>query len=338
MSVFKRPGSPYYYAEFQIDNTRFCRSTRKTTEREARAEERILKAKEQARLSADKPKSDTLNLDQGFGKYWLEHGSKLAWASEVERYIKLILKHVDGSILIEDLTDAEVNDFVQAWNASGGGVYALNRALAIWRAMHRRARKKWRQRAQEIDWTDFLNDEEKRVRSETLETMRLLVDNLPAKTGLAVEWSLYTGIRKFETFGLLWDNVYLDQGKATVTAKGGRQHTIWLSEQAMDVLARCERKGRYVFDRRAARYAFEKACEKIGLQDFRWHDLRHTAATWLRQAGVPVEIVQRVLGHADIATTMRYAHVVDTEVQDAMRKLPKIGSADQKIVQLRRKK
>jgi len=339
MSVFKRPGSPFYYAEFQIRGHRFCRSTCKSTEREARVEERRLKEEAKAEIAARATGDTALTLDQGFGRYWTEHGHTLAptWASEVERYIKRILEYVEPTIRIEDLTDADVNDYVQQHVKKGGGEYALNRALSIWRAMHRRARKKWRQKTQEIDWTDFFNDEEKRVRSISIEEARGLIDVMHPKTALAVEWSLYTATRKFETFGLVWDDVDLAEGKATVTAKGGKRHTIWLSPQAMDVLARCERAGRYVFDVCNARKNFEAAVKRCGLQDFRWHDLRHTAATWFRQAGVPVEIVQRILGHGDLQTTMRYAHVVDPEVRDAMMKAPTIGKvADAKIVKLNR--
>ena len=335
MSVFKRPGSPYYYAEFQIKGHRFCRSTRKRTEREAKVEERLLRKQEEAKIAAGRPTS-ALTIDQGFGRYWLEHGSKLSpvWASEVERYIAGILARIDKDMRIEDLTDAEVNDYVQAHAAEGGGNYALNRSLSIWRSMHKMARKKWKQPTQEIDWTDFLNDESRRVRHISIDEAQQLVDNAPPRTGLAIEWSLYTATRKFETFGLVWDDVHLDKGFALVTAKGGRRHTVWLSEQAMDVLARCERRGRYVFDRRNARRAFETAVKKAGLSDFRWHDLRHTAATWARQAGTPVEVVQRMLGHADIETTMRYAHVADAEVQEAMRRIPRLGANSAKIVRL----
>lgn len=338
MSVFKRPGSPFYYAEFQISGTRICRSTRKRTEREARAAERDFKAEARKKLGESR-KSTALTLDQGFGKYWTEHGSKLSplWANEIERYIDGILALVDKDILIEDLSDAEVNEYVQAYcERDGGGDYALNRSLSIWRSMHKRASKKWKQRTQEIDWADFFNDEDRRVRHITIDEARRLIDVMAPRTALAVEWSLSTATRKFETFGLVWDDVHLEAGNAIVTAKGGRRHTVWLSEQAMDVLSRCERRGRYVFDKRNARKAFEAAVKKSGLVDFRWHDLRHTAATWLRQAGTPVEVVQRILGHADIETTMRYAHVVDSEVQEAMRNLPTIGR-EAKIVSIRRR-
>lgn len=339
MSVFKRPGSPFYYAEFQIQGARFCRSTRKSTEREARIEERRLKEKAKAEIASRADSDGSLTIDQGFARYWIEHGCKLAptWASEVERYIKSILARVDPNLKIEDVTDADVNDYVQKHVTEGGGEYALNRALSIWRSMHRRARKKWRQKTQEVDWTDFFNEETKRVRAGTIDEMQQLLGVINPKTGVAVEWSLYTATRKFETFGLLWEKTSIAERKAVVTAKGGREHTVWLSDQAVDLLSRLERRGRYVFDATNARRNFDEAVAKVGLDDFCWHDLRHTSATWARQAGVPVEIVQRMLGHADLQTTMRYAHVVDVEVQEAVQKLPNLGvSGNSNVVRLRR--
>jgi integrase len=333
MSVFKRPGSPFYYCGFQIEGRKFLRSTRRTSEREARAEERRIKAAEHTKLK--ERRTDGITIDQGFAKYWREHGHKLAWASEVERYIKQILERVNGHMLVENMTDAEVNDFVQIRSAEGGGEYAINRALAIWRAMHKRARKRWKQKTQEIDWAEFFNPESKRVRFITLDEARHLIDCSPWRLAVAIEWTLYTGCRKEETYSLTRDDIFLDRGHAIVTAKGGKRQTIWLSEQAIDLLARIEPRGRYVFDRRGHRYAFEHALAKAGISDFRWHDLRHTHATWLRQSGAPVEIVQRSLGHAAIGTTMRYAHVDDGELRDALRRLPSLAGSTAKIVSIK---
>jgi integrase len=337
MSVFQRKGSPYYYAEFEIRGHRFLRSTRTAVEREARAEERRLKQKEREKLR-QAPPGDRLTLSQGFQRYWNEHGSKLSptWASEVDRYIACILERADPLLPIEALTDAEVNDFVQTRTAEEGGEYAINRALAVWRAMHHRARKKWRQNTQVIDWSDFMNPESKRVRWLTQEEAGRLLEALPLPLSLAVEWSLYTGCREAETFGLMWASVHMDRGYALVMAKGGRRHTVWLTEQVLDVLVRarivCTQWAAEVFDTRNKRRQFADGLEKAGIADFCWHDLRHTHATWMRQAGAPLEIVQRSLGHAALSTTERYAHVVDPELREALRRLPSIAPSVPKIV------
>jgi integrase len=235
-------------------------------------------------------------------------------------------------MLLEDLSDVEVNDFVQTRVLEGGGEYAINRALAVFRAMHRRAHKKWGQKTHLIDWSDHLNPESKRVKSLTLEEVQRLIELLPLRIALAVEWSVYTGTRKEETFDLDWKNVHLDRGHATVRAKGGKDHVVWLSANAMDVLARVESRDGYVFDPRNLRRAFEGALKRASIADFRWHDLRHVHATWLRQAGVPLEVVQRSLGHADISTTMIYAHVDDAELREALQRLPSIAPSPARIV------
>lgn len=54
--------------------------------------------------------------------------------------------------------------------------------------------------------------------------------------------------------------------------------------------------------------AFKGACARAGITGLRFHDLRHTFATWLSLAGVDLPTVKELLGHATILTTMRYAH------------------------------
>ncbi len=88
-----------------------------------------------------------------------------------------------------------------------------------------------------------------------------------------------------------------------------------------------------MFDKTNARRAWDAALKKAKIENFRWHDLRHTHATWLRQQGAPVEVVQRSMGHADIATTMRYAHVADTELVEALHKLPQLSTSKNHVTQ-----
>ena len=61
---------------------------------------------------------------------------------------------------------------------------------------------------------------------------------------------------------------------------------------------------------------FDTARNAIGRPDVRFHDLRHPIATWLTAAGTPLNLVQELLGHSDIATTIRYAHAAPSAVAE----------------------
>ncbi|MGM0603902.1 MAG: site-specific integrase, partial [Bacillota bacterium] len=70
---------------------------------------------------------------------------------------------------------------------------------------------------------------------------------------------------------------------------------------------------------------FRRKADKIGLEKVRFHDLRHTHATWLLQAGVNPKIVQERLGHHDVSITLKiYSHVIPSMQRDAVKKLQKL--------------
>ena len=66
---------------------------------------------------------------------------------------------------------------------------------------------------------------------------------------------------------------------------------------------------------------FTPAVKRAGIQDFRWHDLRHTFASRLVMKGVDIRTLQELLGHADIRMTLRYAYLSPVHLLDAMEKL-----------------
>ena len=69
--------------------------------------------------------------------------------------------------------------------------------------------------------------------------------------------------------------------------------------------------------------AFKEVCKRAGIEDFRWHDLRHDYASQLVQRGVDLYRVQRLLGHKDGRITQRYAHLAPRDLQSAVSVLDK---------------
>jgi integrase len=61
---------------------------------------------------------------------------------------------------------------------------------------------------------------------------------------------------------------------------------------------------------------FKPALEAAGISDFKWHDIRHTFASWLVQDGVPLDRVSKLLGHKSLTMTMRYAHLAPNQLHE----------------------
>jgi integrase len=68
---------------------------------------------------------------------------------------------------------------------------------------------------------------------------------------------------------------------------------------------------------------FKPALKAAGIDDFRWHDLRHTFASWLVQDGVPLDRVSKLLGHKSLTMTMRYAHLAPNQLHEDVALLTK---------------
>jgi integrase len=133
--------------------------------------------------------------------------------------------------------------------------------------------------------------------------------------------SINTGVRRGEAFNLTWADVDLKNKLITVegdTSKSGQTRHIPLNREALDTLTKWKEQGAgkgFVFPGRSGNrldnvkksWAGLLALAKI--ERFRWHDLRHTFASKLVMAGVPLNTVRDLMGHSDIKMTLRYAHL-----------------------------
>ena len=131
-------------------------------------------------------------------------------------------------------------------------------------------------------------------------------------------------MRRGEALGLTWDRVDRARGVVRLElTKSGQRREVPLSANADAVLARRwtqDAKG-YVFGTRnwnAFRSAWGAAVASAGIDSFRFHDLRHTFASWLIQRGRTLKEVQEALGHQTITMTMRYSHLAPDHLRAAV--------------------
>jgi integrase len=134
-----------------------------------------------------------------------------------------------------------------------------------------------------------------------------------------------TGMRRAELLWLEWSRV--DLGNRLVYLEGhhtkaGRRRSVPLNRNAYEAVIRrkrfrdehaptspwvfCRRNGNRIGD---VKNSFASACARADIDDFHLHDLRHTCAAWLVQAGVPLAQIRDLLGHSTIKVTERYAHL-----------------------------
>lgn len=145
----------------------------------------------------------------------------------------------------------------------------------------------------------------------------------------AIKLILLTGCRQGEVFGLRWSEVDLERGVLRLRDSKGGPRTVILNELARDVLATLPRiEGNpYVVPgwKKGTHYQGEqKAWERIrdaaNLSGLRLHDLRHNYASVLANEGASLQMIGALLGHKRIATTQRYAHLVDTTLRELTEK------------------
>jgi integrase len=181
----------------------------------------------------------------------------------------------------------------------------------------------------------LFKEAEGRVRSLTLLEFERLKKELPEHLADMAVFSVATGLRQANVKGLDWQYVDLGRRHAWIPGskhKNGQPHSVPLNEMAMGVLRR--QVGRHptrVFTYQGAPVAnvntkaWNAALKRAGIEDFKWHDLRHTFATWHRQAGTPTHELQRLGGWKTGAMVERYAHLAPEALQGAANRLDVIS-------------
>jgi len=143
--------------------------------------------------------------------------------------------------------------------------------------------------------------------------------------------ALHTGMRRNEQHRLRWRDVNLRAGVITIAQSkhGGARHVPInsVAEKALETLVKSRSESEYVClgsehrDGRDWERWFEECVREAGIKDFRWHDLRHTFASRLAMAGVPLRTLAELLGHKTLAMVMRYAHLAPAHLRDAVERI-----------------
>ncbi|MCB9789282.1 MAG: site-specific integrase, partial [Deltaproteobacteria bacterium] len=161
----------------------------------------------------------------------------------------------------------------------------------------------------------------------TDERARLLAacDEGPAYLRPVVMLALATGMRRGEILGLRWRDVDLASGTLTLwETKNGERRVVPATGAALDELRAwaqvqpLDRSAHVFTGTTSFHHAFERAVARAGIEDFNFHDLRHTCASHLAMSGAPLLDIAAILGHKTLSMVKRYAHLSPTHLRNVL--------------------
>lgn len=247
---------------------------------------------------------------------WLKETAHKATHDQDRAVLRWLDPYLGGKALGEITRDliAKIGE-AKVKTASPG---TANRHLALIRAILRRARDDW-------EWIDRIPKvrqyrvNSRRMRWITREEAELLLSYLPAHQAAMARFALATGLRQRNVSHLEWSQVDMRQQLAWIhpdQAKARKAIGVPLNSEAMGVLrGQLGQHARYVFTYKGKppvqvnTKAWRVAVEQAGLIPLRWHDLRHTWASWHAQAGTPLNVLQELGAWASADMVKRYAHL-----------------------------
>jgi integrase len=170
----------------------------------------------------------------------------------------------------------------------------------------------------------YLSEDEERRLMDTLEVRRY------GRLRPLVVIALNTGMRLGEIVGLRWQQIDFHRDHINVTnTKSGRDRVVPLNDKTRELLCNLRDTGplreRVFNDLPRVSKSFSYLCKRAGIEDFHFHDLRHTFATRLADSGQNAFTMAALLGHSQIQMTARYAHPLDARLRQAVESLD-VGS------------
>jgi integrase len=160
--------------------------------------------------------------------------------------------------------------------------------------------------------------------------LRAVLEACPDWLRVIVAIAVTTGMRRGEILKLRWLDVDLIHSRALLPqTKNGEGRVVYLNKMAIAAITSLPftRSAAPLFpgiDGRDVSRHFTDVCRRLGIADFHFHDLRHTAASWLRMAGSDIHTVASLLGHKDLRMAARYQHLSPDFLAEAVGRLDQV--------------
>jgi integrase len=206
----------------------------------------------------------------------------------------------------------------------------VNRLLALIKTVLKRAHEQWKW-LEKRPYVRMRVEPKQRVRWLYKEQANLVLAHLPPHLAQMVRFALATGLRTRNIVGLEWSWVDLERKYLIIPSeffKNKEDFGIPLNDEAIRIILEEQGKhSKYVFTyknnevKSCNTKAWRKALAASGIENFRFHDLRHTWATWFLIAGGTLHELMGLGGWLDIKSVMRYAHWAKEYLRKATNRL-----------------
>jgi len=335
LSVYLRGST--YWGSFTINGTKTQVSLKTTDKRTAQRTLAALKDKALAEALLgvpNEPKSTSeapkMTLAQARDRMYSEVWSSNRTGLKSKRNFECVMYNAfTPDTLIADITSAKMVTARQVLTTDTRGPSTVNRLFAAFKTVLNRAHKVW-EVIDKVPRIEMSREPEGRQRFFSAEEERDLLRHLndhDVHAALLCAVMIDTGLRVSEALGIgLGTSVDLDARTVTVsarTAKSKKSRTIPMTQRVFAILSQDPELGLRLYESKL-RGAWKGARDAMGLGDdleFVPHALRHTFCSRLVQRNVNLAVVQKLAGHADISTTMRYVHLQDEDLRMAIKEL-----------------
>jgi len=281
----------------------------------------------------------TRTFEELMARYLTDHAAKKSDPRHDHGYAKRLTAFFGGRTLAE-ITPKLIADYKARRYAAGLKPASINRELASLKKAFNLAVREWEWcRENPVSKVSMERENNQRDRWLSVEEEARLLHGCAPWLQDLVTFALHTGMRMGEILALTWRGVDVSRRTVMVVrSKNGERRTIPVNDTVLSVLRQKATvrslMTELVFCSQAftpmesghLRRAFRLALGKAQIDDFHFHDLRHTFATRLVQAGVDLYKVQRLLGHKSPIMTQRYAHHYPESLRDSVEILDQVGT------------
>lgn len=274
-------------------------------------------------------------LFKDFAEEFVDHKRAVLRPSSAARIKDALkpLKERFGLRRLNDISSFEIEKYRKDRKDGGKADATINRELQTLRHLFNKALTWGKARQNPMVGVKLRKEENGRLRFLTDEEEAQLLKTCGESLRPIVIAALNSGFRRGELLSLTWPDVDFARGLVTVQAayaKNGERRSIPMNQEFRQVLnslrARAGDSTHVFLNSQGKPYklvstVFDEAVERVEIENFRFHDLRHTFASRLVMAGVDLRTVQVLMGHKTINMTLRYSHLTPDHLKKAVESL-----------------